>query len=170
MAPRYKCRIDAGATYRRRFILQDGNGNPVDLTGYRARSKFRTAYGGTVGASLTDETGGLSVGGIEGYVDLVIPDSVTKGMATTVEGRGIYDIEICQLNGDVTRVVEGEDGSCWTAHGLSEEQVKELQAWVPDKGRCWTPCPRGGDRRRRKGREPSTAPTGELGISRAIGG
>lgn len=29
--------------------------------------------------------------------------------------------------------VEGVDGSCWTAHGLSEEQVKELQAWVPLK-------------------------------------
>lgn len=29
--------------------------------------------------------------------------------------------------------VLGEDGSCWTAHGLSEEQVNELKAWVPDK-------------------------------------
>ncbi|NMC35031.1 MAG: hypothetical protein GYA36_21630 [Veillonellaceae bacterium] len=29
--------------------------------------------------------------------------------------------------------VEGVDGSCWTAHGLSEEQCAELRAWVPDK-------------------------------------
>ena len=30
--------------------------------------------------------------------------------------------------------VEGEDGSCWTADArLSEEQVAELRAWVPDK-------------------------------------
>ena len=29
--------------------------------------------------------------------------------------------------------VLGEDGSCWTAHGLSEEQIAELQAWVPSK-------------------------------------
>ena len=29
--------------------------------------------------------------------------------------------------------VLGEDGSCWTAHGLSEEQINELKAWVPDK-------------------------------------
>lgn len=29
--------------------------------------------------------------------------------------------------------VEGEDGSCWTAHGLSEEQCEELKAWVPTK-------------------------------------
>jgi len=52
--------------------------------------------------------------------------------------------------------VEGEDGSCWTAHGLSEEQVNELKAWVPDKVKVldalpegWTPAP------------PEEAPGGE---------
>ena len=29
--------------------------------------------------------------------------------------------------------VLGEDGSCWTAHGLSEEQIAELKTWVPSK-------------------------------------
>ena len=52
--------------------------------------------------------------------------------------------------------VEGEDGSCWTAHGLSEEQVAELKAWVPDKVQVlealpegWTPA------------QPEEAPGGE---------
>lgn len=29
--------------------------------------------------------------------------------------------------------VKGADGSCWTAHGLSEEQIAELKKWVPLK-------------------------------------
>ena len=39
--------------------------------------------------------------------------------------------------------VLGEDGSCWTAHGLSEEQVAELRAWVPDKVRVLETLPEG---------------------------
>ena len=53
-------------------------------------------------------------------------------------------------------VVEGEDGSCWTAHELSEEQVAELKAWIPTKVQVlealpegWTPA------------QPEEAPGGE---------
>lgn len=108
MAPKYKCRIDAGSTYRKRFTVQDANGAAVDLTGYHARSKFRSAYGGTVLADLTDANGGLAMGGTSGYVDLVISDTLTSAMATTVKGEGVYDIEIYTTGGDVTRIVEGE--------------------------------------------------------------
>ena len=40
-------------------------------------------------------------------------------------------------------VVEGEDGSCWTAHGLSEEQIAELKAWVPAKVKVLDELPDG---------------------------
>ncbi len=39
--------------------------------------------------------------------------------------------------------VLGEDGSCWTAHGLSEEQVAELKAWVPTKVQLLDEFPKG---------------------------
>ena len=39
--------------------------------------------------------------------------------------------------------VEGADGSCWTAHGLSEEQIAELRAWVPDKVQVLEALPEG---------------------------
>jgi len=38
---------------------------------------------------------------------------------------------------------EGKDGSCWTAHGLSEEQIEELKAWVPDKVQVLNELPEG---------------------------
>jgi hypothetical protein len=40
--------------------------------------------------------------------------------------------------------VQGVDGSCWTADArLSEEQIAELRAWVPDKVRVLGTLPEG---------------------------
>ncbi len=39
--------------------------------------------------------------------------------------------------------VEGEDGSCWTAHPLSEEQIAELKTWVPSKVQVLDKLPAG---------------------------
>jgi hypothetical protein len=39
--------------------------------------------------------------------------------------------------------VEGVDGSCWTAHGLSEEQIAELKTWVPTKVQLLDELPKG---------------------------
>lgn len=108
MAPKYKIRIDAGSTYRRRFLLQDINGLPINLTGYKARSKFRfDSHKGAVAADLTTENGRISILPSDGILDLVIPNEVTETMATSSAGRGVYDLEIYLENGDAVRILEG---------------------------------------------------------------
>jgi hypothetical protein len=58
----------------------------------------------TIIVSLTTENGRISLGGVAGTIDLLIPATATTGLTP---GLYIYDLELVSAGGEVTRIVEG---------------------------------------------------------------
>ncbi len=106
MATRYNFTIEQGASLTRPFVWKDGNGDPVDLTGYTARMQVRpTVQSSTVLLELTTANGRITLGGANGTVTLVISPQTSAGITWR---RGVYDIELMSADGTVTRFLEGE--------------------------------------------------------------
>lgn len=103
-AGRYDITIEQGATYAQTFTWTDDAGDPVNLTGYTARMKIKTAKGATANiASLTDAAG-ITLGGAAGTIAVTLTATVT---AAYTFKRAVYDLEL--VNGDtVTRLLEGD--------------------------------------------------------------
>ena len=104
---------DQGATFRKTITMKQSNGTTaVDLTGYSARMKIKTEFGGTLIKSLTSATGqGLTVGGsagapTNGEIDILI--SATDTTALDANVIGVYDLEIASSGGVVDRVLQGK--------------------------------------------------------------
>ena len=77
---------------------------PVDLTGYSARMKIRDRVGGTVLESLTSDDNDIIITPSAGTISLVI--SATDTAAYTFV-RGVYDLELVSLSGEVTELARG---------------------------------------------------------------
>lgn len=78
---------------------------PIDLTGYTARMQIRSDVDSdTVLVSLTTENGGITLGGTDGTVTLLI--SATATAALTWD-EGVYDLELVSSGGVATRLVSG---------------------------------------------------------------
>lgn len=107
MADKYNLSIDAGATYQLVVAWKDGNGDPVNLTGYSARMKLKDTYGGTTLVSLTDSDG-ITLGGSAGTLAIVIADTLTATLAGTSHTKGVYDLEVESAGGVTTRILEGK--------------------------------------------------------------
>jgi hypothetical protein len=77
---------------------------PVDLTGFTARMDIReTLDEVTVIHTLTTENAGITLGGVAGTIDLLIPAATTEGFTF---GNAVYDLEL--INGTVvTRLLGG---------------------------------------------------------------
>lgn len=100
--------IEKGATFRKRYQLGTGtedNFTPLDLTGRTARCMLRKSLFGEVIQELTTENGGITLGGVDGYVDIFISAEDTTALPGD---ECVHDIEL--VNGsDVDRILEGED-------------------------------------------------------------
>jgi len=90
-------------TYRKRWRWKTPSGTPVDLTGCGARMQIRSDEG----ALLLDLTAFITLGGVNGTVDLVIPDEDTGAIEWE---SGIYDLLIDHPGGDVTPFAAGSVG------------------------------------------------------------
>jgi hypothetical protein len=78
---------------------------PVDLTGYTARMQVRASAAATaVLLDLTTENGGITLGGTDGTITCT--SSATQTAALTF-GTGVYDLELVDGSGVVTRLAEG---------------------------------------------------------------
>lgn len=78
---------------------------PVDLTTYTARMQVREKYNSpSTIISLTTENGGITLGGEEGTIDLLVNSSTTQ---TIVAKDYLYDIELISSS-VVTRLLEGK--------------------------------------------------------------
>jgi len=78
---------------------------PVNLTGYSSRLQVRQTYYDTdTIVSLTSGSGGITLGGSAGTIDILINASTTSQFAP---GNWVYDLEIESLNGIVSRLIEG---------------------------------------------------------------
>jgi hypothetical protein len=106
-ASRYDITIEAGATFQLRITWRDPSGVPIDLTGYTARMKVKTTYGGTTVFSLTSGSG-ITLGGIAGTIDILITDTGTAAAIGDSASTCVYDLELISAGGTVTRLIEGK--------------------------------------------------------------
>lgn len=88
--------VKAGADFGISFTAKDSAGNAVDLSGYSARSQWRSSPRSDTAIDLTASIYG-------NVISLSIPNSITK----TLE-NGVYDVELYTVDdGNVIRAVEG---------------------------------------------------------------
>ena len=101
--------ITQGADWMRyhAFDYTDESGNLIvwDTTGYTARMTIRADYGGSAILSLTTDNGRLEVGGTDWSLMMHLTPAATEGLADW--GIGVYDCELVDEFGRVTRVLHG---------------------------------------------------------------
>jgi len=106
-AGRHNFTIEQGATFDELITYKDAAGNPVDLTGYTARMQIREKItDATPVHSMDTTTGGITMGGTAGTIQLFISDADTAAM--NMPKGGVYDLEIVSPTGKVTRLLEGK--------------------------------------------------------------
>lgn len=92
--------LEQGTTFSVTIGYNDANGDPVDLTGYTARSQMRKSYDSvsyvTLNANVSDAAGG--------EITLSLPSERT---ANIKYGRYLYDVEVVLNSNVITRIVEG---------------------------------------------------------------
>lgn len=99
MAIKANITIDQGSTFQTSINVTDENDVIVDLTGYSAAAQMRKHYTSSNATSFT-----TSISPALGVVTL----SMAANTTNTIEpGRYMYDCELTDTNGAVTRLVEG---------------------------------------------------------------
>jgi hypothetical protein len=110
LAGTYNIYCEQGATFGRFMTIEVPDEidpeitTPYDLTDYTARMQVRrTIDNGTVMAELTTENGLITLGGVLGTIEIQMPAEMTASLSTS----GVYDLEIINSGGQVSRVVQG---------------------------------------------------------------
>ena len=96
----YNFVLDQGATFSRQLTVKD-DGSAMNLTGYSVASKMRSTHDsstvvGTFTCTISDATAG--------EITMQMTNSTT---AAIEEGIYVYDLEITNSAGTVTRLMEG---------------------------------------------------------------
>ena len=98
--------IEQGATFQKKLIWQDATGTPIDITGYIGRMHIReTQDATTILVDLNTSNGRITLGGTNGEIDLLIDATDTEALDF---GSAVYDLELEDTGGVVTRLVEGK--------------------------------------------------------------
>ena len=93
-----------GTTFSKQLTWEI-DGDPVDLTTYTARMQVREKYTSpSATLTLTTENGGITLGGIQGTVDLDIDATSTSNL---IAKEYVYDLELVSSS-VVTRLIEGK--------------------------------------------------------------
>lgn len=81
-----------------RFSLIHGGYNPVDVTGWGAKLQFRSAVDSpTVVLEISTANSRVTVGGVDGKFDFLVPDDVTAALTA---GDGVWDCELYPPTGE----------------------------------------------------------------------
>ena len=91
--------IDQGSTYSTILNLTDNDDAVIDLTGYSGSAQIRKHY-----TSSANTPFAVSISSLDGTVMLSLTANQT---ANLVAGRYVYDVELTNAGGVVSRVVEG---------------------------------------------------------------
>ena len=91
--------IDQGSTFQTSINVTDDNETPINLTGYSAAAMLRKHYTSSNATSFT-----TSISPTLGIVTLSMSANTTNAITP---GRYVYDCELTDTNGAVTRLVEG---------------------------------------------------------------
>ena len=93
--------IDQGSTFIADIDVTDNDGNILNLTGYTVAGQMRKSYASTTATDFTASV--LNEG------NGVIRISLTAAQSNNLKaGRYVYDVEITDASGAVTRVLEGQ--------------------------------------------------------------
>jgi len=99
MATKANLIVDQGATFSTVVTLTDTNNDPIDLSNYTGAAQIRKTY-----TSLTATDFDVTLGGNTGTIELGLTANATMAMAS---GRYVYDVEVTDASGVVSRVFEG---------------------------------------------------------------
>lgn len=100
MADFVELQIEAGATFSTEITVREPDGDSKNLANYSARSQFRKSYYSTTATdftiNITDSANGIISMGLS-----------AANTANIRSGRYVYDVEIEDNQGVVTRIFEG---------------------------------------------------------------
>lgn len=99
MATKANLSIDQGATFTTVVTLTDNDGNVIDISGYTGAAQMRKHY-----TSSTAKTFTVQLGGASGTITLSMSANTTANIEA---GRYLYDVELTDVSGIVSRVFEG---------------------------------------------------------------
>lgn len=91
--------VDQGSSFSTTLNLTDDDGGVINLTGYTAAGQLRKHYTSSNSVSFT-----ITLGGANGTVTLAMSSNTTANIAA---GRYVYDVELTDNTGLVSRLFEG---------------------------------------------------------------
>ena len=97
--------INQGATFELTVTWKDSAGTAINLTGYSARMQVRETYSSSTSIVSLTNGAGITLGGAAGTIAIVI--SATTTAALTAPFSGVYDLELVNAGGVVTRLLQG---------------------------------------------------------------
>lgn len=100
MADFVELTLEQGATFNTVVNVNDGTGSPQNLTGYSARSMMRRSYYSSSSKEFVVTVSDPTLGEITMNMS-------AANTANLTPGRYVYDVEIENGSGDVTRIFEG---------------------------------------------------------------
>lgn len=92
--------IDAGSSYSAIVNVRNGDGTPINLTGFTVAAQIRKSYGSLNSYNFTCSVFDAATG----KVRMVLPAATSS---TIKPGRYLYDIEVTSPSGEKLRVLEG---------------------------------------------------------------
>ena len=99
MATKINLIVDQGASFETTLNLTDDNDNAVPLIGYTGAGQIRKHYTSSTATNFT-----VTLGEETGAVTLSLSANTTANM---VAGRYVYDVEVTDAGGTVSRLFEG---------------------------------------------------------------
>lgn len=104
-AANYNFTIEQGVTHVKVITYADADNNPINITGYSARMQMRPTIGSVVKyLDLTSSPAvGIAINGPLGQITVTI----SAATSSTVPTDGVYDLEIVDGSGAVTRLLQG---------------------------------------------------------------
>jgi hypothetical protein len=99
-------RIWKGATFSTRinYFRDAGRSQPFDLSGYTAELVLAKTAGGPTLHILSTEVGGITLGGVNGTIDLLIPAATTAAFTWK---SAVYDLTVASPIGVVDALLTG---------------------------------------------------------------
>lgn len=95
--------VEQGTSFTKRLTWRDKNKRPVSLVGYSARMHIRPSVTSAEIILELSTFNGRIVLGSSGIIDLILMPAETSALKA-----GVYDLELTDSTGRVTRLVEGK--------------------------------------------------------------
>lgn len=98
MATKINLIMDQGASFNTTYTVLDTNDSPIDFSNYTATSQMRKSYTALIAYSFDAAT----------FANGQITLSMNAATTSTISaGRYVYDLEVADTGGNISRLVEG---------------------------------------------------------------